>query len=347
MKKLFSLLCVFFMSMGAFAQSSMLATLSHNGDITTYYGSTAYRDAVNAASDGDIITLSSGSFAAVNLTKALTIRGAGMSVDTIAKTSPTILSGKFSIQIPDSVTKRLTIEGIYSSEDITVNGKLQNATFLKDRFNIIQYGNSSTPLMKNLTFIHCRISSMLQLPDNSSASCVNCYISDPYTHGATLSNFEFTNCVIRFTSYGSYVGSPSMVRSSTYNNCVIYHTTSAFISSLPSSCAAYYCVGRSANSSGNLFANQTNTTNWNLGNTAYSDLFKTCTGNYSDNETCELADAAKTKYLGADGKQVGMYGGDLPYSERPTNPQITKCNVAAKSTADGKLSVDIEVSAAE
>ena len=97
----------------------------------------------------------------------------------------------------------------------------------------------------------------------------------------------------------------------------------------------------------NLFSNQTNTTNWNLGSTAYSNIFKTSDGSYNDNETFELADAAKIKYLSADGKQVGMYGGDLPFTATPTNPQITKCNVAAKSTADGKLSVDIEVSAAE
>lgn len=61
----------------------------------------------------------------------------------------------------------------------------------------------------------------------------------------------------------------------------------------------------------------------------------------------ELTDEAKTTYLGMDGKEVGLYGGNLPYDENPSNPQITKCNVAAKSTADGKLSVDIEVKGAE
>ena len=70
MKKLFSLalLTMMMVTGKTFAQSSMLATLSHEGEITTYYGATAYRDAVNAAAHGDIITLSSGSFAAVNIT---------------------------------------------------------------------------------------------------------------------------------------------------------------------------------------------------------------------------------------------------------------------------------------
>ena len=61
----------------------------------------------------------------------------------------------------------------------------------------------------------------------------------------------------------------------------------------------------------------------------------------------KLTDEAAAKYLGNDGTQVGIYGGNLPYDENPTIPQITKCNVASKSTADGKLSVDIEVKAAE
>ena len=42
-----------------------------------------------------------------------------------------------------------------------------------------------------------------------------------------------------------------------------------------------------------------------------------------------------------------MYGGVLPYNSTPSYPQITKMNVANKTTADGKLSVEIEVSAAE
>ena len=67
----------------------------------------------------------------------------------------------------------------------------------------------------------------------------------------------------------------------------------------------------------------------------------------SDVYNFELTETAVATYLGNDGTQVGIYGGNLPYDENPTIPQITKCNVASKSTADGKLSVDIEVKAAE
>lgn len=63
---------------------------------------------------------------------------------------------------------------------------------------------------------------------------------------------------------------------------------------------------------------------------------------FEDNTFGKLTTAAK-KYLGSDGTEVGIYGGNLPFDATPTNPQITKFNVASKTTADGKLSVDIEV----
>ena len=61
----------------------------------------------------------------------------------------------------------------------------------------------------------------------------------------------------------------------------------------------------------------------------------------------ELTDEAKTAFLGDDGTEMGMYGGVMPYNSTPSYPQITKMNVANKATADGKLSVEIEVSAAQ
>ena len=79
----------------------------------------------------------------------------------------------------------------------------------------------------------------------------------------------------------------------------------------------------------------------------YTDVFKTYTGTYNDDENFELTDVAKEAYKGIGGTEVGIYGGNMPFSTTPTNPQITKCNVAAKSTADGKLSVDITVNGAE
>ena len=88
----------------------------------------------------------------------------------------------------------------------------------------------------------------------------------------------------------------------------------------------------------------TNNTNVEVANDneAIKNLF-----GYSDDNEYKLTEAAKGLIKGTDGTEVGIYGGNLPYAPTPTNPQISKFNVAAKTTADGKLSVDIEVKSAE
>ena len=339
MKKLFFSLVALVVATMSYAQSSVLATLSHEGEISTFYGAGALKSAHAAAEHGDVITLSSGSFQATDITKAVTIRGAGMQMDTQTKTFPTIISGDFSINIPDDIEQRLTLEGIYNDFEIKVSGTLKNATFLKCRFHLVLPW-TSTDRMKNLTFIHCKINSGFRLPAESSASFVGCYILDPYCITKTSSYYEFTNCVINakgglYRVYASSTSSEYMslssIKNSSFINCIIYanydFTTGSHVTQnlIDSSCTAYYCVGKN-NVSESVFKNIPNTTN--------TVIF-------------ELTDEAVTKYIGSDGKQVGIYGGDLPYNPRPTNPQITKCNVASKSTADGKLSVDIEVSAVE
>lgn len=344
MKKFFSLIALFSCVAVSYAQSSMLATLNHEGTVSTFYGATALRDAHNAAVHGDVITLSSGSFVSTDITKAITLRGAGMEVDTLSGTEPTVISGDFNIQIADTVSQRLTIEGIYHNHNLKYKGTLTNALFLKNRLYNVNFADNG--IMKSASFIHCRIADDFSLSTNSSASCINCAIEDPKSLSATTSNFEFQNCVIKFN--GSYTG---YVYSSTFKNCLIFNIsgyTGSLANQISSSCMAYNCVGFNQRAGDPLFKNIPNSTNVHVGD--ITTVFKTYTGQSLqklDSENFELTDEAKSKYLGTDGTQVGIYGGSLPFTSTPSNPQITKCNVAAKSTADGKLSVDIEVKAAE
>ena len=74
MKKFFVSL-VMLLSLSAasvFAQSSLIATLSHEGEVSLYYGASALQQAHEAATHGDVITLSSGTFTSVKITKAIT-----------------------------------------------------------------------------------------------------------------------------------------------------------------------------------------------------------------------------------------------------------------------------------
>lgn len=350
MKKYFVtlFLSVFCFVVQVSAQSSVIATLFHDGDIKTFYGTGALRSAHSAAVHGDVITLSSGSFTATDITKAVTLRGAGMEYDSISVTEPTIILGDFSIQIASDSTlqnNNLVMEGIYHNYDgtITVKGSLWNPQFVKCRLYEIKCGSSTGAYgyMYYANFINCVITNQVTYYRYGSATFVNCYVNYLYQNYSDSSH-EFQNCVVRGNNFYD-------ISNTVFRNCFLYATSnSSTYNKLHSTSSAYNCVALSATSSTNLFANQSNTTNTQV--SSFSDVFKTWTGSSLANfktERLELTDAAKTKYMGSDGTQIGIYGGSIPFDPRPSNPQITKLNVASKSTADGKLSVDIEVKAAE
>lgn len=100
---------------------------------------------------------------------------------------------------------------------------------------------------------------------------------------------------------------------------------------------AYNCIALSQNQKdNNPFVNGSANGNNTFIETYYSNPFV-------EGTFYNLIDALKV-YKGTDGKEVGIHGGSLPFSPRTSNPQIVKFDVAPRTTRDGKLSVDIEVS---
>ena len=337
MKRVFSMVVVLTMAIMGYSQSRLIATLSHNGEISAFYGASAFQEAYEASQHGDIITLSSGTFAPVDIKKALTIRGAGMYVDSVTHILPTVITSNFTIEIPDSIEQHLTMEGIYyNNNTIYVKGTLKEASFQKCRLNNFFYSDVSSTKIDKLTFVHCKITKGISLPKTAFASFINSYVANPRTNSSASSNMDFLNCVVEVEHVSSSLYYSSLT------NCIIRHTR-ADNPSLPSSSTALHCLGIGNTT---MFSYATNIESTMFAG-ELSELFKTYTGTYDDNETFELTDVAKIKYLGNDLKQIGMYGGNMPFNPNATNPRIVKCDVASESTADGKLSVDIEVSSAE
>lgn len=332
----------------ATAQSSITATLIHDNDIKTFYGAGALREAHAAATHGDVITLSSGRFTSTNITKAITLRGAGMEYDSVSVTEPTIIAGSFDISVAsDSTTSNhsFRMEAIYhNNTTITVYGELTNPQFVKCRLYTIKHSHPNDIGLVNAQFIHCAIVGYLYI-HNGSAALYNCFVEEPRYHTSSNTSvtqstgtYEFQNCVI-LTPHADYI-ERSILRNSIIHGT---NTSNTVYNVLPSSAYAYNCVGTANNTFGTQIT-QTNSI------ASITNLFKTWTGNRLTGTitgALELTEEAKTKYLGSDGTEVGIYGGSLPFEARTSNPQITKLNVASKSTADGKLSVDIEVKAAE
>lgn len=344
MKKLFILLVTFVAATMCYAQSTTMATLSHEGKITVFYGNNAWVDAHDAATDGDVITLSKGVFASTHITKNITLRGAGAVLDSIAVNDNTVIPGGFDIHVSTSDSAKLTIEGIKFEGTITIGryntDSLQNATFLKCKlYGIEQYNTgSNSRYIRDLKFIQCTIEKTLKLGSKSTAIFLNSSFPANVVIGVDTSYFPTItcyNCIIRGDNL-------YYVTNSEFRNCIFTGTPPYSDYGLPGSCSVYNSLAVSER----VFSKILNRGNYVI-NQDLASIFKTYNGTYNDYETFELTDSAKTAFKGDDGKQIGIYGGNLSFDMTPTNPRITKFDVAGKTSSDGKLSVDIEVRSAQ
>ena len=192
----------------SYAQNSLVATLEHNETTTVFVGVNALSEAHNAAVNGDLITLSSGTFNACNITKAITLRGAGMELDTINHIEPTILNGDFGLTAYVD-TCAVTLEGLYHDANINLTGDatLRNPLFLKCRLGSVicnfSSGNYYTTYnywskMANAKFVNCIITK--SIPFSGTASFTNCLITDLYQHHTSMA-VDITNCILIYSSF--------------------------------------------------------------------------------------------------------------------------------------------------
>jgi hypothetical protein len=174
------------------------------------------------------------------------------------------------------------------------------------------------------------------------AQFVNCILNQVYFYDSKVSNTTLVNCVVWQSSitgsvnaYNSIVRLSSSAGKMNAYNCIISQRQGSFI--MNGNSVAYNCIGIPTT----VFQGQ------NFGCmtvNSYADVFETFDGSeFSYLEKFLLKDEIASSFLGTDGTQVGIYGGTAPYNPRPGHMVVKHCNVANKSTVDGKLSVDIEV----
>lgn len=305
-------------SVSAFAQNTLVATLTHGDEIRMFYGTNALQQACSAATHGDVINLSGGKFQSTKITKAVAVRGTG-----IDDANPTCIVNDFDVEIPANVTEKLSFEGCRITNTITIKGTLSNAYFLKNYLKFVYVSPSGNATMDNGMFVNCNIYQM-RLYGQSTAQIINSYV-EQFSNSGKLASF--VNCVINTNGYAH------LYKCCQFVNCIMYGMSGGCF---PSTCSAMNCVDVSGykNALNNMSLKE---------NCSYAgmDIFQ------GSNVWKDLTDEAKAKYLGIDGTPVGKFGGMIPYDMTPSYPQITKMNVAAKTTADGKLSVEIGVSAAQ
>lgn len=332
------------------AQDVPMAVLQKGDDTQCFYGSGSFCDACKAADHGDIITLSEGIFTAPTITKAVSIFGSGADLvtDTIAKPL-TRMNGDIHVAV-DSVDGKpatgLYMEGILSDEEVWVEHHLEQASFAKCRFkNFNFYASADTTMTtsKMCNFFQCRFADYLE-PGDANALAVHNSVIAFIGNNTSESTVNIFNCVVIHASDALY--------NAVFKNSYCYgmtqrkwgfhsHSTSGTSSVyLDSSCFAFNCFSYGGNYDDNLFYKLTFKIDMYYGNR--STPFKTSTYLYSDTDSYELSDEAKTKYIGTDGNPICLYGGDYPYTTRPSVPYIVEKNIGTKSE-NGKLKVSVKV----
>ncbi len=328
MKRLILFALLLINTLGAtrlFAQSTLMATLSHEGNVTTYNGTNAFSQAMSAAVDGDIITLSPGSFSAADITKAVTIRGAGGGCDggwnEEAWNHATTINGGISIRTSNAIL----VEDVYFNEKLYYDyGEIINSNSKFIRCRISDVTNSWSGKIIDAQFINCYITGHVYCKAGSNMNFTNCIVRYPYND--ENSYMDFLNCVIRGGNYGNLSIYNSNFKNCIYINYDSYHNYGSY---LQSSNSASHCVFIGPND--NFFKDVSPS----ISNTSATESFLL--------DDYQLNDAAKATYLGTDDTEIGIYGGIMPFKTTPANPHISDMKVAQKTTESGNLKVEITV----
>lgn len=301
---------------GAKAQDVQMATLQHGETVSVYYGADALKSAYTAAEAGDQISLSGGTFNSVNIEKPLKIYGAGAWTQDAAKNKYiTYLTGDFTIKQPDGV-EGLHIEGICCQNRISCQGDITAMTFKKCYLNDLDLQNANTT---NCNINQCWLIKF-NPDDNSKILCVSNSVIEYLKGNNAEATFSLLNCVVSNTS--------STIVSAMFKNSVVY---TYYINGIAT--ISYYNCIVSHNPSGikdNVVVYYFNNSDWK---------------GLLTNDFWHLADDHKNKVTGTDGTEIGIYGGSTPFSQVPSNPQVTTKEVAAQSDSNGKLKVKMVVEA--
>lgn len=361
MKKIiFAMAVLFGCATKSFAQTSFIATLQHEGEFTHYYGAGALTTAYNAAEAGDIITLSPGTFTSPGtIDKSITLRGAGIETNdtTSAAAMPnlTFVSGDLTFRSTESkyVT---TVEGIRFYNTVCVENNASgngqgSIKFIKNYIGVMKatvgsvFSEERGPKTRIYNCIlYDFIFNVNAYPD---FLLYNCFVKDPRWDGSAIETTStFTNCVVKWQKvyYNGY-NRPYKERAHYMNfyNCIFYESLDAssylWNNVLPNTATCINCL--SINDSSLFSSIVSGANNKTISNIA--DVFRTYSGDPSWKESFELTDAAKEAYIGTDGTQIGMQGGNYPYTTTVQYPVVTKFNSDPQTNKAGMLNVEVEV----
>lgn len=322
MKKILLSIIALCCTMVAIAQNTeeISAILQHGEEVSVYKGSTGLQQAYANASDGDVITLSEGTFYAVNIEKPLTIYGAGFETNEETKTAVTTINATFNVGKADAVIEGMHIEGIKINGSLAFTQKLKNSTIQRCYITEnLTFAND----IENVRVKQCRVGGNL----NGSKTVVakglliaNCYVWGEinYYSNESIVNIDHSFMGYQYNTYSNY---------NDYNNYAQFLWTNSIINSRGSSyrmatgnCATVKnCIvvsGGGGVRDNNIIEN--------LYTVDVANLFADAEDvNYTEARTFKLKD--ETTYKGTDGTPIGPSGG-AGWNKVPSTPYVKNLN---------------------
>lgn len=316
MKKILLSIMALCCTLAAGAQATdQISAILQVGDETpqVFYGAGALKNALAAApNSGGVITLTSGLFNAVDITKDVKIFGSGFETDVDNDIAVTNINGSFNVNLPAEIAAPhgISLEGVYVNGDITVKSAVDGFSLTKSSVSQLTFQAAATRCVVTQSYIRWNINGAHDLyvqnsyiageritpfSDESNILFNHCILTNLFYSDNASSRFNCTNCIIT-TSYGHSV--------QTYNYCLF--TKRGGLSGF---------VG-SAN-------------NWF--NVSIADLFEDATNvDYTAKRTFKLK--TPDTYKGSDDTQVGVQGGDFPWNRIPGTPVVKNLDATVSGT---------------
>ena len=342
MKKLLFITLVCWLAIAVSAQNQVqTAILQHGAETTVYNGSQALVNAYNAAVNGDIITLSAGTFTATNIEKSIMLYGAGFENNDDKGTHLTILGG-FAVGLANDTLRNVHVEGIY------VNGRLRIAGGPTDQLHIVKcYVNEHIffeQMSQNTIIDQCIVKSNLT-SYNSRYLAKNMLVTNTLVQGnlngfTSESTVMVDHCMLR-----NQLWKYDETAAFTWINCIFYNDDRAcwdtdYRMVSPASVVRNCIHVQDASGSYNTFNGFRDADVDGCWLVRLADIFADGeNGAYTETRTYELQQP--DVWVGTDGTEVGLRGGH-GWSKAPGIPVVKHMQLAVEGT---QLKVDYEAEA--
>lgn len=331
MKKLFlSIIALCCMSAaGAQGTDEISAILQHGEEVSVFKGSTGLKEAYAAAADGDIITLSQGTFEPVNIEKALTIYGAGFEDNEDTHTAITAINGHLRVGKADTIISGFHIEGVRIIGTLAFVKKMKNVkvqrcetteniTFAEDVENVVvkqsrvRGGLSGTTSLvaSGLLISNCYVWGEINyFNDNSSVNIDHTFVGTQINR-----DYDYHN----YNMYAQFVWTNSII----YNNGPYYRMATGNYATVKN---CIVVTGGGTVRDNNIIEN------------CYyvdpADVFADAEdGLYTESRTFQLKDEAT--YQGTDGTPIGPSGG-AGWNKVPSKPYVANLSATVSGTSLG------------